>query len=114
VDLAQRLLPAYIQLLVDVAAVTLHGAQATQEPYIPASGDASRLAATLAQPSVGLLLAGSAGFVTCYSLTPLGAAVVRALLDQVLTQLAQRQEAAATPVAPSSWQGRGGPYGRRS
>jgi hypothetical protein len=111
-DIAHRLAPPYVRLLVEVAVITLDG---SREPYVPASAEAAHLAAWLAQPSAGLLLPGSAGYVSCYSLSPLGAAAVRALLDDLLVYYAQSAQVIqqVAPTGQSSNAAKGGtPYGR--
>lgn len=81
-EIAYRLDVAGCRVLAEAAIPVLLG---TNEPYIPASAEDAHIAAWLAASPLTLLVAEWAGYASCYRLTPLGQAVVRAFLtDYVL------------------------------
>jgi hypothetical protein len=100
-EIARRLDAASCRVLVNAVRPAINGAAA---PYVPLATDDIRAAQWLTQPELALLMADWAGYAVCYHPTPLGRAVVHALLtDAVLQRLYGTQGAWA--AAPAGMRG---------
>ena len=100
IEIARALNGTYSRVLVHAVTPTLMG---TPEPYVPETADDMRVAQWLALPVVGLLIAEWAGYAACYRPTPLGRAVVHAMLADAVVQ--QQDGAAGTGAAPVGYSG---------
>ncbi len=100
IEMARWLNGTCSRVLVNAVIPALMG---TSEPYVPETADNVRVAQWLALPAIGLLVADWAGYAACYRPTPLGRAVVHAMLSDAVMQ--RQDGAAGTWAAPVGYSG---------
>jgi hypothetical protein len=72
------------------------------EPYVPNNPHEARVAQWLALPEIGLLAGDWAGYAACYQPTPLGRAVVYAMLADTVSQRTHAAPTFGVVASPGS------------
>ncbi len=72
------------------------------EPYVPNNPHEARVAQWLALPEIGLLAGDWAGYAACYQPTPLGRAVVYAMLADTVSQRAHAAPTFGVVASPGA------------
>jgi hypothetical protein len=99
-EIARALNGLCSRVLVDALTPALMG---SPEPYVPETADNMCAAQWLALPVVGLLAADLAGYTACFRPTPLGRAVVQAMLSDAVLQRQYGSAGTSVAAAPTVW-----------